>query len=294
MYRSDPRGEFDTRITTLTGHGIQMPDEYNAVARRVDDFLAMTQTTPVRDKLVGIVCDGERDKNTGMASVYAAAVAEGLDAGMATPVRRAVLDAAHNRLVQIAAAAAPDIYAQLSAEWNDLAAEFTEHAKTTDLEATADDAHQLPEDARQAWIRGEQTAHQLERLLPVLQAAGELAGLPLNDEAGIPDEAALFALACRIDDSTHRRRAWEAWQHRGRCNRWAALAALGGITIKAANPDTFTPYPRPRPTELVKEPIAGMPRGHYRNVVVDPEDGKAVRVAEPFDPVRKTGRATIA
>jgi hypothetical protein len=67
MYRSDPQHKFQTRVTTLTDHGIEMPPEYTALQRRVDDFANTTGTTPIRDKLVGIVVDGVPDKNHGLA-----------------------------------------------------------------------------------------------------------------------------------------------------------------------------------------------------------------------------------
>src|ERR1700747_87002 len=105
MYRPDPQGEFAARVTVLTAHGIQMPAEYDALRRRLDASTATTQTTPVRDKLVGIIVDGVQDKNSGLASVYAAAIAEALDPGLATPVRQAVFDTAHRQLVRIASAA---------------------------------------------------------------------------------------------------------------------------------------------------------------------------------------------
>jgi hypothetical protein len=238
---------------------------------------------------------GERDKNTGMASVYAAAVAEGLDPSLATPVRQAVFDAVHEKLVQIATAAAPDIYQRISAEWNDLAAEFSGHAKVTDLEQASDTAHHLAEGERQAWLRGEQAAHRLDLLLPVLRAAGELAGLPLDDpQTNLPDEGALVALCCQIDGSTHRRRLWEGWQHRGRCGRWAALLALGGVTIKAAGAavDAFKPYAPPRPFEVIRRQMPGAPMGTYETINHDPEDGPPP--AEPFDPRRPSKRAVIA
>jgi hypothetical protein len=46
MYRPDKVGEFATRVTTLVSHGIEMPPEYDAAQRRLDDFLTTTQTTP--------------------------------------------------------------------------------------------------------------------------------------------------------------------------------------------------------------------------------------------------------
>jgi hypothetical protein len=297
MYRANSALEFDTRVKILTDHGVAMPPDFDGLRRRLGDFADMAESHPIRDRLVDTIVGDGPTKNTGAAQLYAMAIAEALDPGYATPVRQAVYDAAHNKLVELASAAAPAIYAQISAEWDDLADEFTGHAKVTDLEASADDAHQLPEPERQAWLLGEQAAHQLERLLPVLRAAGELVGLPLDDDQGIPDEAALFALCAQIDTTVHRRRAWEAWAAHGRCSRWNALLALDGVTIKAANPDApFTAYPRPRPTEIVKEPIHGQPRGYYNTVIRDPEDdGKPVFVAEPFDPIRKTGsKATLA
>lgn len=302
MYRPDRQAEFDSRIRTLSDHGVTMPPEYDALRRRVDDFGLMCETHPARDRLVDTIVNDASTKNRGLSELYCLAVSEALDSQLTTPVRAAVYAAAHVRLAKIAATAGPAIYQQISDEWNTVAADLAQHAAATNLEATADVAHHLPEDSRQAWLRGEQTAHRLDVLLPVLRAAAELRGLPLNDGQGLPDEAALFALACRVDDTVHRRRAWEAWQSRGRCGRWANLIALDGITIAAADPDNFQRYREPKPMQTVREPIKGQPMGFYRERQVDPEDrgdcladGRPVPVLEPFEPRKngKTGKAVM-
>ena len=260
-YNPDPKTEFTTRIKILTDHGITLPEPFDALQRRLADFENLA--TPLRDRLVDAVVNGTPTKNVGIASLYAQAVAEALDARESAPVRRAVADTAHQKLVQIYSETAATNYQVIAREWDSIAATFTQQASIVDLELPALEAVALPEPQRQAWLAGEQTAHQLDQLLPVLTAAAQLAGLPIDND---PQR---IGLCCHIPPEAHRRRAWEAWQSSGRCGRWSALLALDGVAVKAAAVDGFTPYNEPEPLELRQQQIA---EGVHRNYKVDPHD----------------------
>ncbi len=165
-----------------------------------------------------------------------------------------------------------------------IAAEFTEQARLTNLEASAAEAHTLPEDQRQAWLAGEQAAHRLDKLLPVLTAAAQLAGLAINDDS------ALIGLCCQIPPEAHRRRCWEAWLASGRCGRWSKLISLG-VTIKATELGAFTPIPECQPIELRQVPIA---QGVYRTEKHDPFDPDYKPAVQQMEPHRqRTGKAII-
>jgi hypothetical protein len=157
-------------------------------------------------------------------------------------------------------------YAKVAAEFDRVAGEFTTAAVAGNPEADASALVGEADPARKGWLDAAVYAAELDRLVPVLQAAAELCGIDTRDDT--------WLLPLVIDTTgMHRRRVWEAWQvEGGRCGRWAALAGLGA-QIRAAELDGFEPYRTPKPLIRKQFPKPGPGnRGIYDVVIVDPED----------------------
>jgi hypothetical protein len=192
-------------------------------------------------------------------------------------VRAAVLP----KLIQLYSEAAADSYGKVAAAFDAAATKFAAAAKQCDPEASSDAIVGQPDSVRQGWLDSAKHAAELNRIMPVLQDAAELAGVYTGDDTAL--------LPLLVDTAgLHRRRVWESWRNSGeRCGRWGALAALGA-RIRACPLKGFEPYRTPKPL-IRKQFQLGGPnsRGMYRTVVTDPEDPDYVPEAEQPKPRRR-------
>lgn len=258
LHRQDPLLAHTSAVDTLAAAGITPPPEWEALRQRITATPADTMLA----RFTAAVLDGNPDAD--LAALQAGALAETL----ATPQQQAIVN---NAVRAAAVRRLRDLYAPHAAPNYDKVADAFDAAATKLAKAVAvidpntDPATVISADAktRSAWADAELAATDLARLVPILQAAAEL--------AGVSTETREKLLALTVDATgLHRRRVWEAFdQDRGRGGRWAALLAAGA-TIRAHRPITeLQPYRLPRPMEERWETIN---RGQSRRVIVDPED----------------------
>ena len=156
------------------------------------------------------------------------------------------------RLIEIYDEAAADNYGAVAKVFDAAATKFTAAAKRSDPEADADSIVGQPDSVRQGWLDSTVHAAELDRLVPILQAAAELCDVSTDDDT------ALLPLVCD-PAGAHRRRLWEAWKVAGpRCGHWAALAALVRLRAwPAADLDGFEAYRLPKPLVWKQFPMGG-------------------------------------
>jgi hypothetical protein len=219
---------------------------------------------PVRERLIEAVVNGGDDVPMLRALAYAEASGERVD--VVVEVRSAV----YPRLVQFYSEVAATNYAKVGEEFDAVASEFSAAAGLCDPEADSDSIVGQPDPVRSGWLDAAKYAATLDKLVPILQAAAELAGVHTGDDT--------WLLLLLIDTAgLHRRRVWEAWKADGeRCGHWSALAALGA-RIRTADLEGFEPFRTPKPFIRKQFPKPGPDnRGIYDVVISDPEDADYV------------------
>lgn len=250
----DPFTEHTRRVRTLEQAGITPPDEWTKVRQRFDEFLALK--TPCRDRLTQAITNPD---DADIPVLRAAAFAE---ATIVPATNHAVKGAVYAKLVEVYSPVARSNYKKVATRFNDAATNFTAAADVVNPETAAEAMVTAPEASRTAWSQAPLHAGRLDALMPALIAAAELCGVSI-----VKDERMQLPLV--VDDrGSHRRRLWEAWNHKdGRCGRWTAILATGAA-IKAADLANLHPYALPRPLETSQEHRAGM----VFSVVRDPDD----------------------
>lgn len=281
-----------TLIAAITDAGIPPPPRWTELNDQLDAYLALPDTAAQR--LADAVVNPA--KNTDLTVLRALALTEqSVAPERLAVVNRIVVEAVEQAMTDAYAPVAQKNYRLLADRFTALGATFTELAATVDPEAEPRDMVQADDDRRQAWVRAEITAAELDRQLLPLAAAAQLAGIrlgaPNRNAPGSwnepPAPGALLALTVHTD-GIHRRRMWEAWQSTGRCGRWTALVALGA-QIQAHPLDGFEHYREPRPLIYRQQQVPGAPRGDIENVVLDPEDEDFRDPVAAMDPVRPSG-----
>jgi hypothetical protein len=174
-------------------------------------------------------------------------------------------------------------YGKVAAAFNAVSDKFSADAGRCNPEADGVDIVRESDDVRASWLNVAVTAVELDKLVPILQAAAQLAGVTatVHRDLGGADAISL-PLVCDPGE-LHRRRVWEAWGAKGRCGRWSALVALGA-RIRAAELDSFAAYRSPRPKEYRIKPGSETTHGHQM-YWFDPEDDPA-QEPEPVTPRR--------
>lgn len=280
LYRDTSRA-FDQRLR-LVSAATELPPEIDALRVRMTEFTRHAGR-PVIDKLAQAVIDGTTDD---LDIMWACALAETAQtAPQHNDVVTAVRNRIHNRIREVYAAQAIPTYQAIAAKFDATAAKLTAAQALVDVEADAEAVIDRPEKERKGWREAAGHAAELSRLLPSLKAAAVLAAI--CEDA--PDHDLPLAVEC--DPELHRRHLWAAWEietteakaartaannspfttyepvTHSRCGRWGAVLKLGA-EIRAAKPDEFTEYRRPRPMEERTENTPGGPR----KVLLDPED----------------------
>lgn len=264
---------FNRRTRTLRMAGIELPAECVEIAQRLSAFESSTNGTPCRDQLVAAIASGDTD----LATLTALALAE------ANPGRPDVFDAVRAEInAKVREAYRPHaagIYCQVADLFDSAAAAFIKSAGAFDPEASPDAAIEATAADQKAWKSAAAHAAELDRLTGPLLVAALLAEIP-----GGSDNPAVHAgsfqdriaekdltLALCVDPSGHdRQRVWDAWDavelqsqaasraaqgytvdagRPRRCGRWSALWQAG-ITIKAADLDSYQPFGRTEPVAL--------------------------------------------
>ena len=109
------------------------------------------------------------------------ALAEVANHGQVTTVTGAVRNAVLQRMRDVHAAVARDVYASIAEKFDQAAKRFVAVASLADPEADAVTMIDAPDKARKAWRDAESYANALTRLLPAMSAAASLAGIPDAD-----------------------------------------------------------------------------------------------------------------
>ncbi|WP_131806209.1 hypothetical protein [Mycolicibacterium conceptionense] len=249
-------------VSLLEKNGVPAPAEYVALRERIDSFKAISR--PLVDRLVEAVLSG-KDADR-VAEYRAAAIAEQIR----SDVDETVVTAGWRRLKEIYSTVALDNYQAIAARWNAAAEEFTAAVGVVDPGASADVVIELDSKSQKLWKRGRELSAQLDELSVILQTAGMLAGIsnaetnqnsPVTGQWQDGMKSMLIGL-CADPGDLHRRQVWQEWD-RG----WAATVQLG-VTLRAADLETFEAYRRPRP--LLERRV--VENGVARFQVVDPED----------------------
>ncbi|HYB35863.1 MAG TPA: hypothetical protein VEF72_08825 [Mycobacterium sp.] len=245
------------------------PKAWTELRARWDEFTDF-HARPIQEQLITAVLEGDGDIST----LKALAAAE--TSSSRADVVLAVRGACYPRLIEIYSEVADTNYAKVSKEFNAVASEFTAAAKQCDPEADAETLIDQPDPVRTGWLDAQRFAARLDKLVPVLVAAVELAGVSARDDTCL--------LPLLVDPTgCHRRRLWEAWRSAGeRCGRWSAVVGLGA-RVRAADLDGFAPYREPK--ALMHKQFPTRERGIYKPVVIDPEDEDYV--PPPEEPKRR-------
>lgn len=255
MLRRDPYSTHTSAVDALAAAGIAPPKEWTVVRQR------FTTSAPesMLDRYVAAVLAGDADPAARAAALAEVAATPQTTATVNNAVKAAVL----RRLREVYAPHAETNYCAVADLFDAAAARLV--SATAAVDPDADPAVVVGADGktRQAWADAALAAAELDRLIPTVQAAAELAGVDTTRRES------LFALLVDAG-GLHRRRAWEAFDHKGgRTGRWGALLAAGA-TIRACRPVTaLVPYRQAAPIE---ERWERTDRGQHRRYVIDPED----------------------
>lgn len=249
--RPDERFRINLRI--LAGAGINPPPEVAALRQRLEDFQRQAHDTAVVDQLTAHLIDGT---DADVAALWAAACAEHGTPGPAKQelmlaIREKVNRAARDAYTPVAATN----YGIAAERFNDAAQAFTDAATICDPNTPADQVVAASEKIRKAWSAGATRAAELDKLLPVLRAAAELAGLVgadpddvvdlAVDANGLPREQVLAAWTIEDREAVAQRQANDGFSRapvtHTRCGRWAALLAAGAtLRAQPANQPALT------------------------------------------------------
>lgn len=253
----DPFQAHTHAVDALALVGITPPPEWAALR----DRFATELVESMADRYTSAIVNGD---DADLAALRAGALAEASATSQANAqVHNGVKAAVTRRLRDLYAPHAQTNY-EVVADLFDAAADRLSKAAAV-IDPDADPAAVVNADTktRQAWTDSFLAATELDRLVPMLQAAAELAGVSTSRR-----EALLPLLADH--NGQHRRQVWEAFDHTaGRGGRWAALLKVGAL-VRACRPiHTLELYRAPKPLEERWEPTA---RGMHQRRIVDPED----------------------
>lgn len=255
-------------IDELAAHGAPVPKKLDAV-RSAWDAVGLDADSAYQ-RLAEAIAGGRVDDVPELLMMVA--VAQG---GNVTDIKDAIANRVRDALVSIwGTEGAKPAYAKIAADFDAVAVKLTGCAAIVDVRATSDALVRDRASKREteAWLAAREYAAELDRLLPVLATAAELLPIPTvkrmtSGEDSTPSDW-LLALACDPGDA-HRRRVWEAWQSH---ERWAALLALGVKLRAHPDPESFTVYGRPLPTEVVQKVTRTQGVRGVRQHRIDPED----------------------
>ena len=248
--RPDERFRINLRI--LAGAGINPPAAVEALRQRLEDFQRQAHDTAVVDQLTAHLIDGT---DADVAALWAAACAEH---GTPGPAKQELMLAIRERVNR----AARDAYTSVAAtnygiaaeRFNDAAQAFTD-AATIDPNTPADQVVAASEKIRKAWSACATHAAELDKALPVMRAAAELAGICGSDPDdaldlavdanGLPREQILAAWTIEDREAVAQRQANDGFSRapvtHTRCGRWAALLAAGAtLRAQPANQPALT------------------------------------------------------
>jgi len=157
-------------------------------------------------------------------------------------VENSVLAIAGQKLVELFASSAAEVYSHCAARFDTAAQRFIKCANTVDVEQDPAELINGTSAERKAWADAGVEAHALETELETLTAAAALA-LP---DLGVERAEVIISLGVAVDK--HRRRElWSAFEDRTqRCGRWSALHRAGFV-VRAAKLDEIAEFRRPMP-----------------------------------------------
>lgn len=239
----NPADRFDANLRIITRAGIEPPADIAALRERLDTFRRAAFTTAALDRVVdGIVTGTDTDLPVAWAAACAEfAITDSKKNELVNAVRSRVNAAIRDRY----AAVAEVNYRTVADRFNTAAEAFTSAAAVCDPNQPAEAVVAASDRIRKAWQASADHAAELTKVLPVLKAAAELAGICGPD----PDAAidlAVDANGLSRDQITHAwdtpdREAAEARSHASglpfttppptstRGGRWTALHAAGAV-----------------------------------------------------------------
>lgn len=166
----DVSWNIDIRI--LTDAGIELPDEYNEIHRRMS--VVLLDSTEYRDKLTAVVCDPTVNvSDEEIARLRGLAITEA-DAGR--DIADAVTRQGYQELKRIYAGISGDVWARLASEFNLIADRYLEAVNTVDPSMDMGEVFSKPKKIQDAWTNGNSLASDLDALVPALRTAAKLAG----------------------------------------------------------------------------------------------------------------------
>lgn len=159
-------------IQALTDAGIELPDEYNEIHRRMS--VVLLESTEYRDKLTAAVCDPSVSvSDEEIARLRGLAITE---ADTGRDIADAVTRKGYQELKRIYAGIAGDVWSQLAAEFNLIATKYVEAVNTIDPSLDMAEVFSKPKKLQDAWTNGNSLASDLDALVPALRTAAKLAG----------------------------------------------------------------------------------------------------------------------
>ena len=180
----DAYNEHTKRVRALEQAGIAPPDEWVAVRRRFDEFLALK--TPARQRLIEAIIDPDGED---IAVLRAAAYSEmNIVPAVNHHVKAAVLEA----LVQAYGPVSRSNFKKVATQFDDAARCFTAAVNVVDPERPAELMVNAPQGQRTAWSQAPLHSSKLDALVPVMVAAAELCGQRIGR-----DETDDIAVDCR-------------------------------------------------------------------------------------------------
>lgn len=223
----NPADRFDANLRIVTRAGITPPPEIASLRQRLDDFRQQAFSTGALDQAVNAIVHGT---GTDTAMLWAAACAEST---ITDAAKNEVLNTVRLRVnTAIRAAYAPEAipnYLTVATKFDRAAQEFTAAAAVCDPTESAAAVVAASEKIRKAWQATATHADELSKLLPVLRAAAELAGLCGSD----PDDAIDLAVDPNGLDRDTVLAAWTTDEREA---------------LEAKQADNGLPFTRPAPT----------------------------------------------
>mgnify|MGYP001002313664 CR=1 FL=1 len=242
------RFDGNLRIVSRFG-GIDLPEEIAALRQRLDDFRLRAFNQGALNAVVDGIITGDTDN---ISVAWAAACAEFAlpDPGKSDLVDQ-VREKVNAAIRDAYRAVSVKNYLTIAALFDDHAQGFHSAAEVCDPTLDAEVVVAATEKVRKAWQASAAHAAELNRIVPVLRAAAELAGICGAD----PDDALDLCVDGNGIDRDQLLDAWRTEERESaaahyaasghpfttpppthtRCGRWSALRAAGAI-IRAAQP----------------------------------------------------------
>ena len=274
-------------VRVVADAGVELPAEWLALSRRLDDYQALESTAAQR--LAAQVVDPQ--KGVDMTLLRALALAELTEApGNVAAMNREVNTAVETRMLEIYGGAAAGIYGEVAAKFDSAASELMACASVVDVNADPALLIAAPdEDQRQAWLSAAVAAAHCDALLGPLVAAAQLSGAKMDRADpnlaqqwwSAPLHVGAVIALCVDTTGLKVRDLYAAWDAEGRCGRFGALAKMGA-QLRAAPLDALTPLPDLQPLRHRQVPLMGAPRGYVRIETTDPHE----TITEPITGAR--------